>query len=144
MKSYEPKYFGSILGLPQIVTPSKLHSQRPLCTVKTDHTPVGQLAYESRISKRQEHVPVIATFAGAKGILSSLDLRQMYLIIGLLTWFHECRQRCDACEACSAGPGEVEQANLCSHRQGVLLPRDQWVGQWFCPATKAHLSSLRP
>ncbi|KAI2616845.1 amidase signature enzyme [Hypoxylon sp. NC1633] len=49
VKSFEPKYFGSILGLPQIVTP------------------IGQLAYVSRITKRSEHIPVIATIAGAQG-----------------------------------------------------------------------------
>lgn len=50
------------------MTPSKFHSQGALCPAKTHHITVRQLAYESRISKRQEHVPVIATFAGAKGM----------------------------------------------------------------------------
>ncbi|KAI1110106.1 amidase signature domain-containing protein [Nemania sp. NC0429] len=49
VKSFEPKYFGSVLGLPQIVTP------------------IGQLVFESRISQRMENVPIITTIAGAQG-----------------------------------------------------------------------------
>jgi len=49
VESFEPKYFGSVLGLPQIVAP------------------IGQLPYESRVSKRKEYIPVITTIAGAQG-----------------------------------------------------------------------------
>ncbi|KAK4452746.1 amidase signature domain-containing protein [Podospora aff. communis PSN243] len=72
VKSFEPKYFGSVLGLPQIVTP------------------VGQLAYESRISHRREFVPVIATIAGARGKLNGF---QTFSLVPRLPFK---RQRCYA------------------------------------------------
>ncbi|KAJ4154988.1 hypothetical protein LMH87_000258 [Akanthomyces muscarius] len=47
--SFSPNYIASMLGLPQIVIP------------------IGQLKFESRISKRSEYLPVVASMAGAPG-----------------------------------------------------------------------------
>ncbi|KAF2645931.1 amidase signature enzyme [Massarina eburnea CBS 473.64] len=44
--SFDPKYFVSMLGLPQIVVP------------------IAQFPYESRVSKMTEYIPIVATFAG--------------------------------------------------------------------------------
>lgn len=73
VQSFEPKYFASVLGLPQIVVPStstnflsSLFIFRIFSLIWLDSL-VAQLPYESRVSKRTEYIPVITTFAGPKG-----------------------------------------------------------------------------
>ncbi|PQE11375.1 hypothetical protein CJF31_00001188 [Rutstroemia sp. NJR-2017a BVV2] len=49
MPAFSPNYIASVLGLPQVVVP------------------IGQIPFESRISKRTEYLPTVGSIAGAPG-----------------------------------------------------------------------------
>jgi hypothetical protein len=70
--SFEPKYFASVLDLPQIVVPSKSIRVVPVPPASLRRnivlaTIVGQNPYYSKVSKRVKYFLAMATFAAPRG-----------------------------------------------------------------------------